>query len=220
MKKSTTKNEINKYLRLFSQILFFTIILITAIIHSLTEKGVAIKIPFFSNASLHSLCPFGGMVSVYKLITEGTFVQKIHESSFVLLAIVIVLSILFGSVFCGFICPFGSVQEWISKLGKIIFKKRFNKFIPSKYDRYFRYFRYVVLLWVLYITAKTGTLVFANIDPYHALFTFWTGEVAIQALIFLIVIIILSFIVERPFCKYFCPLGAFVGLFNLIRIFK
>jgi polyferredoxin len=130
------------------------------------------------------------------------------------------LSILFGSVFCGFICPFGSVQEWIGKLGKIIFKKRFNKFIPSKYDRYLRYFRYVVLLWVVYITAKTGTLVFANIDPYHALFTFWTGEVAIQALIFLIVIIILSLIIERPFCKYFCPLGAFIGLFNLIRIFK
>ncbi|MGB9814170.1 MAG: 4Fe-4S binding protein [Thermovenabulum sp.] len=81
----------------------------------------------------------------YKLITEGSFVQKIHESSFVLLAIVIILSILFGSVFCGFICPFGSVQEWIGKLGKIIFKKRFNKFIPSKYDRYFRYFRYIVL---------------------------------------------------------------------------
>ena len=220
MKMINNKNKLNRYIRLFSQILFFTIILITAIIRSLAEKGIAVKIPFFSNTSLHSLCPFGGVVSVYKLITEGTFVQKIHESSFVLLAIVIVLSILFGSVFCGFICPFGSVQEWISKLGKIIFKKRFNKFIPSKYDRYFRYFRYVVLLWVLYITAKTGTLVFANIDPYHALFTFWTGEVAIQALIFLIVIIILSFIVERPFCKYFCPLGAFVGLFNLIRIFK
>ncbi|MGB9814171.1 MAG: hypothetical protein ACPLVF_11230 [Thermovenabulum sp.] len=67
MKRSTTKNGINKYFRLFSQILFFTVILITAIIHSLAEKGIEVKIPFFSNASLHSLCPFGDVVSVISL---------------------------------------------------------------------------------------------------------------------------------------------------------
>ncbi|MGB9840847.1 4Fe-4S binding protein [Thermovenabulum sp.] len=220
MNKARVKNEKINYFRLFTQISFFIIVLITVIIHSLDEKGITINLPFFAYASLHSICPFGGIVSVYKFVTEGAFVQKIHESSFVILMIVIILSILFGSVFCGFICPFGSVQEWIGKVGKRVLGKKFNRIIPSNYDKFLRYFRFAVLLWILYVTAKTGTLVFADFDPYNALFTFWTGEVAIQSLIFLGVVVILSFFIERPFCKYFCPLGAFIGLFNFIRIFK
>lgn len=220
MNKARVKNEKINYFRLFTQILFFIIVLIIVIIHFLDEKGITINLPFFANASLHSICPFGGIVSVYKFVTEGAFVQKIHESSFVILMIVMILSILFGSVFCGFICPFGSVQEGIGKIGKRVLGKKFNRIIPSNYDKFLRYFRFAVLLWILYVTAKTGTLVFADFDPYNALFTIWTGEVAIQSLIFLGVVVILSFFIERPFCKYFCPLGAFIGLFNFIRIFK
>jgi polyferredoxin len=66
----------------------------------------------------------------------------------------------------------------------------------------------------------TGTLMFANIDPYFALFNFWTGEVALSGLIVLGVVLLVSLFIERPFCKYACPYGAVLGIFNLFRIFK
>jgi polyferredoxin len=73
---------------------------------------------------------------------------------------------------------------------------------------------------VLYNTAVTAKLVFQTVDPYYALFNFFTNEVAVSAYIALAVITILSLFVERPWCKYFCPYGALLGLFNFVSIFK
>lgn len=205
----------NKAIRVSLQLFFLIVVLLISINHQFEEKGL--RIPFIGSASLHAICPFGGVVSVYSLLTEGVFVQKIHESSFVMLGIVILLGILFGPVFCGWICPLGTVQELIGSLGRKIFKNKYNRLIPYRFDKYLRFLRYLVLIWVVYITAYTGKLTFLNIDPYHALFNFWTSEVAIGGLI---VLIITSLFFERPWCKYACPFGALLGLTNFISIFK
>jgi polyferredoxin len=76
------------------------------------------------------------------------------------------------------------------------------------------------LAWVLYMTAVTGTLVFATYDPYFALFNFWSSEVSIIGLVILGITLGLSLFVERPWCKYACPYGALLGLTNLFRIFS
>lgn len=206
------RNRVRKWI----QIIFFTVAALIATNRGLAEAGK--QIPFIGEASLHAICPFGGVVSIYNLITTGTLVKKIHESSIVLMLIVFISAILLGPLFCGWICPFGTFQEWISRIGRKIFKKKFNTFIPYKYDKYLRFLRYGVLIWVLLITAWSGKILFSDYDPYYALFQFWTGEVAVTAFIALITVIILSLFVERPFCKYACPYGAVLGLFNLIRI--
>ncbi|WP_207644717.1 4Fe-4S binding protein [Caloranaerobacter ferrireducens] len=102
--------------RTIVQIIFFIIIASISINHTLSELNI--NIPFISKASLHGLCPFGGVVSTYQFITTGTFVKKIHESSFILMLLVLLLALLFGPVFCGWICPLGSIQEWFGKIGK------------------------------------------------------------------------------------------------------
>ena len=215
-KAMSARKEAN--IRLIVQIFFFALIALIAVNHTLEEAGKAI--PILSSASLHAICPFGGVVSVYQFIAAGTYVHKIHSAAFVLMWIVFALTVFLGPVFCGWICPLGSIQEWFGKLGKKIFKRRFNRMIPYKVDRILRYLRYVMLGWVLYMTAVTGTLVFSDIDPYFALFNFWRSEVAIGGVFILAVVLVLSLIVERPFCKYACPYGAVLGVFNLFRIFK
>ncbi len=204
-------------IRTVIQVILLVLIALIAVNHTLEESGAAI--PIIGSASLHAVCPFGGVVSIYQYAVSGTFVKKTHESSFILMIIVAVLAVAFGPVFCGWICPFGTVQELIGKIGKKIFKKKYNRFIPYKFDRWLRYLRYIVLAWVIYMTAVTGKIIFADYDPYYALFNFWTGEVAISGYIILAVSIILSLFVERPFCKYACPYGAVLGLSNLFRIF-
>ena len=154
------------------QVFFFVLIALIAINHTLDGT----LIPRFSNVSLHAVCPFGGVVSLYQFFTAGTFTQKIHESSFILMILVFIMTFLFGSVFCGWVCPLGSVQEWVGKLGKRFFKRHYNHFIPHRIDKYMRYLRYIMLAWVLYMTAMSGKLAFGDIDPYYALFNFWIGE--------------------------------------------
>ncbi|WP_207644716.1 4Fe-4S binding protein [Caloranaerobacter ferrireducens] len=70
------------------------------------------------------------------------------------------------------------------------------------------------------MTAISSKLVFSNIDPYYALFNFWSSEVALGGILVLVLTLILSLFVERPWCKYACPYGALLGIFNFFRIFK
>ncbi len=212
------KRSKTRMVRQSVQLLFFTIVLLVVLGHTLEENGIII--PFLEGASLHAICPFGGVVTLYQYITTGSFVQKIHESSFYLMFIVFITAIVAGPIFCGWVCPFGTFQEWIGKIGKKIFKKRYNNIVPEKLDKILRYLRYVVLIWVVIITATSAKLIFAEYDPYYALFNFYTGEVAIGAFISLALVVILSLFIERPFCKYACPYGALLGLTNFFRIFS
>lgn len=206
------------WLRTATQVLFFAFVALISINHTLAESGKGI--PLLSSASTHSICPFGGVVSIYKLFTVGTFVQKIHQSSFVLMVLAFLAAALFGPVFCGWICPLGSIQEWLGKLGKRIFRHRYNAFVPQPLDRALRFLRYGVLAMVIYMTAMTGKLVFSDVDPYFALFNFWSSEVALAGLMVLGLTLTASLVVERPWCKYACPYGAVLGLSNLVRVFK
>lgn len=207
------------WLRHAIQIFFFALIALTIVNYALAETGVSL--PLLADASTHALCPFGGLTSLYQLATTGTLVRKIHESAVVLLVLVSLLALAFGPVFCGWICPLGSFQEWLGSIGRKLFKRKYNSFIPAGIDKYLRYLRYAVLIWAVYMIAISGDIaVFQNVDPYFALFNFWSSEVAIGGLIVLGVTILASLFVERPWCKYACPLGAVLGLTNLFSIFK
>lgn len=213
-----TKKETVNVIRMISQIFFFVLVFLIAIGKWLADLGIVISL--IPDASLHAVCPFGGVVTIYEFITSGTFIQKIHSSAFILMGLGFIVALLFGAIFCGYMCPFGTFQEWIGKLGKKLFPKKYNKFVPAKLDRILRYLRYAVLVIVVYQTARTALLLFQNIDPYYALFNFFTNEVAVSAYIILGVIILLSLFIERPWCKYLCPYGALLGVFNTFRIFK
>jgi len=208
----------SRWVRRSIQVFFLVLVALIATNEALSERGIE-TLSFIKGASLHAICPFGGVVSFWQLATTGTLVKKIHESAVALSIIGLVLSVLFGPVICGWICPLGSVQEWLGSLGRKLFRKRYNTFVPRLIDRPLRYLRYAVLIWVSYMTIVTGKLFFQEYDPYFALFNFWTGEVAIAGALILVATLVGSLFVERPFCKYACPYGAFQGIFNLFRIF-
>lgn len=206
------------WVRKVLQVLFFILITFISVNHTLVRNGGGFN--FLSNASLHALCPFGGVETMAQLLMTDTLIQKVRASSVILLDLTLLLSLLLGPVFCGWVCPLGTIQEWVGKLGRKWFgNKMYNQLIPRKLDRVLRYLRYGVLAWVLYVTFASASLVFQSYDPYFALFNFWTGEVTITALLILESILLLSLLVERPWCKYACPFGAVLGISNLFRIF-
>lgn len=203
-------------LRAVVQWTMFVFVAALAVVKYLKETGVVIPLP---EISLHAVCPFGGVVTVYEFLLSGSLVPKLHTAALVLMSLGLVVAFFFGPLFCGYFCPLGTMQEWIGKLGKKIFKKKYGKLIPPAADKVMRYLRYVVLAVVVYQTAAAAKLVFVEVDPYYALFNFFTGEVAWTAIAVLLGTMVLSLFVERPWCKYLCPYGALLGLFNLIRVF-
>ncbi|SHH76283.1 4Fe-4S binding protein [Clostridium grantii] len=207
-----------KKIRLISQIFFFALVGLISLNHYLVETGSTI--PFIGSASLHAICPYGGVETFVALIQYGVFVKKIHTSSLVITSIILVLAVIVGPVVCSYMCPLGSIQEWIGRIGKKIFGKRYNTFVPRKVDEILRFARYFVLIFTVYVTTNSLRLLFLEIDPYYALFNFWTGEATIGGIIVLLIILISTLFIERPWCKYACPFGALVGISNLFSIFK
>ncbi|HRW93214.1 MAG TPA: 4Fe-4S binding protein [Thermotogota bacterium] len=202
-------------IRLFVQLFFLLFVLYLSVGHYLEENAI-VDLPLV--ASLHSVCPFGGVVTLYTFFSTGDYVQKLHQSTFQMLIALLVLLILTGASFCGWICPLGTVQEWVGKLGRKLLGKRYNR-VPYLVDRILSLARYVVLGIVLVQTARTVQLMFQPFDPYYNLFNIWSDEITWTGIAVVVLTLGLSLIVERPFCRYACPLGALNGLFNRISIF-
>jgi polyferredoxin len=214
MKKSLS--SLQKF-RLFVQLAFVIFVIYVSVGHYLVENNPELNL--FGVASLHALCPYGGVVNLYTFFSTGDYVSKLHQSVFIMLFALLGLLLLTGASFCGWICPLGSVQEWFGALGKKIFKKNYNK-VPKKIDNILKYLKYVVLAVIIIQTARTSKLVFEPYDPYYNLFNIWTDEIAITGYISVLLTLGLSLFVERPFCRYACPLGAINGLFNSFSIFN
>src|SRR5512145_440290 len=85
------------WIRKVVQWFFFLLIALIAVNHALAESGVGL--PMLSGASLHAVCPFGGVETLYTFVSSGLLVKKIHDSSLVLAGLSILLAILFGPVF-------------------------------------------------------------------------------------------------------------------------
>ena len=110
------------------------------------------------------------------LVTAGTLVAKITGITLILSASVLLMTLVLGPVFCSYICPLGAVQEWIGKLGRRIFGKRYNTFVPKKLHHVLKYLRYVSLGLVVWLTYSALKLVFAEVDPYFCNVPLFYGQ--------------------------------------------
>jgi Pyruvate/2-oxoacid:ferredoxin oxidoreductase delta subunit len=202
-------------LRYIIQILFFIFISYIAIRHLVIGGGPA------GSPTIHAYCPFGGIASLYSNIVHGTFVWKIQYSSYVLLIAVLAIGLVFGRGFCGWICPFGSLLEWLRILGEKVLKIK-KTILPASLDWKMRYLKYGVVVLIIVPTYITGRLVFENYDPFVAFFHFGKNMTTHlkPAYIILGIVMVFSLFIGRFWCRYFCPLGAILALINKVSLFK
>lgn len=202
-------SKISKQLRLLVLTAILVFVTYESYLHQVLGGGKA--------PSVHALCPFGALESLYNLIFLGSYIQKIYSGTAVLLIITLVLAIVFRRSFCGLLCPFGALQELFARLGQKIFPRRIT--VPQKLDVPLRYLKYIVLVLTILMAWLYGSLWMAPYDPYsaYAHITAVAADIAEDPLviigyILLLVTILGSFIYDRFFCKYLCPMGAFYGI--------
>ncbi len=172
-------------------------------------------------APIDTYCPFGTMESLYTLIVTGEFVKRTYVANLIVSGAVLVMIIFVGKAFCGYICPFGTLQEWIYKLtGKIWKRRRFS--IPSIIDKPARYLKYILLVVILYFSWTTADLFFHSYDPFVAFMHFGRELEDLKwAYLILGLTVISSFFIEKLWCRYFCPLGAIQAVFTkLLSLFS
>ena len=168
-----------------------------------------------------ALCPMGGLETLGTLVADGFFVKRVAFSSLLLLIAAVATALVFRRAFCGRICPLGYLQELFGGIGRRIFKRRLT--LPTVLDRPARYLKYVVLFVILYFTWRTATLVIRPYDPWVAYQHLTSAELLTEfgvGFAVLAISLVGSLVYDRFFCKYACPMGAFLGLISRLSVFK
>lgn len=169
-----------------------------------------------------ALCPFGGIETLWSLIAAGSIIQKVAASSVVLLIMAMVTALIFGRTFCGYLCPLGALQEFVGKLRRLLGIKS-RAVLPAAMDRYARWLKYVVLAIVVLWSWSAASLVIRAFDPWVA----WTHLTSVEVIAefsvglgILVVALVASVAYDRFFCKYLCPMGAFLALLKPLSFFR
>lgn len=178
-------------------------------------------VPSLRTVGVDALCPFGGVESLWRLMADGTFLKRVAWGSFVLLGGAVVTNIVFGRAFCGQFCPLGTLQELMGKARDALKIRR--RELPQAFDVPARFLKYGIFGVFTVLTWQLGTLVIRPYDPWVAYHHLTSPELlanfGIGAAV-LGVSLAGSFAYDRFFCKYLCPMGAFLGMFSKFSLFR
>ena len=168
---------------------------------------------------LQAFCPFGAVQTIFRSILDGSHLMRTGYSSQWVLLGVFTITILFGAVFCGTLCPLGSLQEWIGKLGRRLLKKRYNPSVPRRIDMLLKSMRIAILALLFFAVSGFIMWDIDFINPSYALSHLWTSVVPLSAVAVLVLFLLLSLVYERPWCRWFCPYGLVLGALGRFGLF-
>ncbi len=162
-------------------------------------------------------CPFGGIQAFGSYLLNNALACSMTSSQIVMGILLIIGIILFSKLFCSFICPIGTISEWLGKLGD---KLRVRFTIKGITDKALRSLKYILLFITIYFTFRSNELFCKEYDPYYAIATGFGRDVVILYASIAIAIVILGAVFIRLFwCKYLCPLGAISNIFKFTGFF-
>lgn len=171
-------------------------------------------------------CPIGSL--------QATLNSRDYKLALYVTGLLVLFGTFLGRFVCGFLCPFGLIQDLIYK---IPFVKKIRRLPGEKVLRYLRFvfLAVFVLLLPAFIADFTGLgqpwfckwicpvgtleggipLVLLNSAMREA-----AGFIFRFKLIILLITLFSAVIIYRPFCRYVCPLGAIYGIFNKISFYR
>jgi NAD-dependent dihydropyrimidine dehydrogenase PreA subunit len=168
-------------------------------------------------SDLEVYCPFGGMQALSTYLVSGTLACTMTTLQIFMGLALIIAAILFSKLFCGYLCPLGTLTEWIGKAGNK-FKVRYT--LKGFADRVLRILKYIFLFLTFYFTISSSELFCKKYDPYFAATSGFSSDVVmLYALIAIAMLVLGSFFITQAWCKYLCPLSAATNIFSNFILF-
>ncbi|MBM7073811.1 regulatory protein NosR [Shewanella sp. 202IG2-18] len=170
---------------------------------------------------------WGGQLSVVNVFTFlNSLMSKFSWDLFLLDPVIFTLwcaaavtIVLWGrAVYCGWLCPFGALQELVNVLGRWLKLPQIE--LPFAVHERLWAIKYLILLGLFGLSLDSLALAekFAEVEPFKTTFLLkfdreWPFVIYASALI------LINLVNRKTFCRYLCPLGAALSFSNGIRLF-
>lgn len=168
--------------------------------------------------------PIASLMNLKVLLLEGRL-PAVHPAGVFLLIAFLLISLLLRKAFCSWLCPVGTVSEWLWRLGRQTFRRSFR--LPRWADLPLRSLKYILLGLFLYAVGSMSVPAieaFLN-GPYGIIADVkmlnFFRYLSVTAAVVLGVLILLSVFYQNFWCRYLCPYGALLGLvsrFSPVRV--
>jgi polyferredoxin len=169
-------------------------------------------------AGVEGWLPIEGMMQFKYTMLSG-HLPVLHPAAFFLFTAFALSSLLFRKAFCSWLCPVGTISEYLWKLGRRIFGRNFT--LPKWLDYPLRSLKYLLLGFFLYAVAMMSATAISEFvaSPYGLvvdvrMLNFFrymgtTTGVVVAGLM------LASLFVRNLWCRYLCPYGALMGLISM-----
>lgn len=153
------------------------------------------------------------VVNVYSLLTWNLPIVQYSLGWYLFAAFTLVATILWGRLYCGRMCAFGALTQLIDR----VFPRRWRIQVPLAVERKANYVKYGLLAATLaYFLATADIEAFKYVEP----FWMFTGQGTMPLWIALGVLLVASVFVSNLYCRFLCPVGAFLGILSSLTVFR
>lgn len=168
---------------------------------------------------VEAFLPIGALVSLKNWLINGQ-VDAVHPAALVLFLTFVAMAVLTRKSFCSWLCPVGTLEEVMWKLGQKIFGRLWHPWVWL--DRLLQSLKYLLLIFfvkLILIDMPAVALKGFLAAPYWAvsdikMLYFFIGLGGIP-LLTIVLLLILSLFIRNPWCRYLCPYGALLGVLSV-----
>ena len=180
-------------------------------------KGVAARWVALGGTLVYLGWIDGGFLSVAHItsgIAGGPGVYLGDLAMLIMIVFTVVTTLIWGRVFCGFLCPFGALQDFMER----VIPKRFQRRMPRHIHERAIYIKYGILaLIVVLALVRSDISIYGYFEPFGTVF-FLSSSVLMWSIAGSI--LLASAVIPRFYCRYACPLGAALGVASFVSIFR
>jgi polyferredoxin len=174
-------------------------------------------------AGVDGWLPIAGLMNLRYLVATGT-ISGIHPSAMVLFCAFLMASVLIKKSFCSWLCPVGTVSEYLWKIGRKLIGRNWT--LPRWLDGTLRSLKYLLLAFFVLIvfTMSTEELggflgspfgIVADVKMLNFFRHIGGAGLGVVA-----ILVVLSFFIQNAWCRYLCPYGALMGMVSALSPVK
>lgn len=182
-------------------------------------RGMPVSRP----AGVEGWLPIAGLMNLKYLLVTG-HVPAIHPAAMFLLVAFLLISLVLKKAFCAWLCPVGTLSEYLWKFGRKIFGR--NLTVPRWLDIPLRSLKYVLLGFFVFVIVAMSAAGLADFmaSPYGVvadvkMLNFFR-TMSMTGIRVLVLLAVLSVAIQNFWCRYLCPYGALMGLASLLSPMK